>query len=343
MHATATYPAKHRSGFSLIEVLVGLAIGMLGMLVMLQVFNLTDSGKRATTSGDDAQTSGALAIYSLQRDIRQGGFGFTARNLLGCSLRLESGVTLPAIGATIINPGTDVIPAGDSNSDTLLVYVGNGMGIPSGDRINGHPSPDNFRMVSPALFNINTRVIPGPDSTAFPCARTMTRVVATDPGGVTTAAGDATVTVRDWLFDVGLSPRILAYAVRNSRLMQCDFMQNDCRTGLSDPAIWQAVADNVVSMRARYAKQTVSRGGASQWDQVTPLPTESFASWQNILGIQLALVARSAQYEKTAVTLATPSWQGSATLPLNLSHLSDWQHYRYKIFETTIPIRNITQ
>jgi type IV pilus assembly protein PilW len=32
---------------------------------------------------------------------------------------------------------------------------------------------------------------------------------------------------------------------------------------------------------------------------------------------------------------------GACQLPLPLSHLSDWQYYRYKVFDTAIPLRNM--
>jgi len=77
------------------------------------------------------------------------------------------------------------------------------------------------------------------------------------------------------------------------------------------------------------------------------------------------IVARSGQREKDIVTAAEPTWDigsnvaasyiktpgsaatvcaagaGACQLPLPLSHLSDWQHYRYKVFDTAIPLRNM--
>ena len=60
-------------GFSLIEILVGLTIGFLGMIVSLQVFSVTESGKLTTTSGGDAQQNAALSLHTLERDLRMAG------------------------------------------------------------------------------------------------------------------------------------------------------------------------------------------------------------------------------------------------------------------------------
>jgi type IV pilus assembly protein PilW len=81
--------------------------------------------------------------------------------------------------------------------------------------------------------------------------------------------------------------------------------------------------------------------------------------------MRVVLVARSGQRENDVVTTAEPTWDvganvavsyvavpgGAATVcaagaaacqvPLHVSHLSDWQHYRYKVFDTAIPLRNM--
>jgi type IV pilus assembly protein PilW len=77
--------------------------------------------------------------------------------------------------------------------------------------------------------------------------------------------------------------------------------------------------------------------------------------------VRVALVARSSQYEKqdpvnnTYVTNANILWDignagtvaGSATcgtskcLTIKIDNLTDWQNYRYKLFETVVPLRNM--
>src|ERR1700733_2303566 len=95
----------HRSlGFSLIKVMIGLLIGMLAIVVMMQVFSVSEGYKRTTTGGDDAQNNGAIALYGLQRDMQQSGFGISAYDLLGCNLLLRAGVTLNSMSPVTINP-----------------------------------------------------------------------------------------------------------------------------------------------------------------------------------------------------------------------------------------------
>ncbi len=73
------------------------------------------------------------------------------------------------------------------------------------------------------------------------------------------------------------------------------------------------------------------------YNQTTPT-TE--CGWARMRAVQVVLVARSAQLEKDNVTAAAPAWAGSAPA-IDLSADADWQRYRYKTFETVVPLRNI--
>ena len=60
------------TGFSLIELMVGMLISLIGTLAMMKTFAAFEAQKRTTTSGDDAQqngaysTSGAGVIYQIK-------------------------------------------------------------------------------------------------------------------------------------------------------------------------------------------------------------------------------------------------------------------------------------
>ena len=74
-------------GVTLVELLVGMAIGLFAVLLITQVAILFDSQKRSTTSGADAQINGAVALHTLQRDLQAAGFGLTAGGGAGCLVR----------------------------------------------------------------------------------------------------------------------------------------------------------------------------------------------------------------------------------------------------------------
>jgi type IV pilus assembly protein PilW len=52
----------------------------------------------------------------------------------------------------------------------------------------------------------------------------------------------------------------------------------------------------------------------------------------------LALLVRSGQWEKTEVTTTAPSWTSGSFV---MTNVADWRHYRYRVYETVFPLRNM--
>lgn len=68
-------PARADRGFTLVEVLVGLVLGMIGIIIMYQVFQVFEAQRRTTVSGGNAQTSGHIAMFAIERQVRLAGLG----------------------------------------------------------------------------------------------------------------------------------------------------------------------------------------------------------------------------------------------------------------------------
>jgi type IV pilus assembly protein PilW len=364
---TRTYATLKHAGFTLVEVMVGMVIGMIGMIVMLQVFSNAESQKRATTGSGDAQSNGAMAIYSLQRDIRQAGYGFNALNAMGCSLALPAPAsrTINQLAPVTINPPVADVPAGDANSDTLLIVYGSGEGSPEGDSITSVAgsqvavfTPANFS----AFVNVATtpyRVIAAPSSITVNCALSLSTVTAFASPNLTIASSGAVE--EGSLFNLGFAPRILAYAVRAGNLTVCDYMAANCgaactATDGTCSANWVPIVNNIVSLRAQYGRDILPAPPAARdyvvdtWDQTTPAKPattlqsawDSFAcSWTRIPAFRLAVVSRNSLVDKGTLTAVAPTWEGSTNNPIDLSGRANWQNYRYKTFETSIPVRNL--
>lgn len=334
-------------GFSLIEILVGLAIGLIGMLVMVQVFTLTETGKRTTSGGDEAQNAGAIALYTLQRDLRQSGFGITNAALIGCNVTLPSGVVINAIAPVTINHPD--IPVGDANTDTLLTFSGNGNGAQQGDLIVTQTTPNDprsFTMASAAPYAINDQVIAqlGGAVPGAGCNLNMEPITAITPAtpSVSVATG-LNGSTKGTLYHLGNTPRIIAYAVRNGSLTSCNFMQSDCRSDalVDDSTIWVPITGNVVSLRADYGQDLSAANMdavVDTYNQTTPGPG---CGLSRILTTRIVLVVRNNSFDKADVTSTAPSWMGTANAPIVLNTLTDWTHYRYKLFQTEIPLRNM--
>jgi type IV pilus assembly protein PilW len=144
--------SQTQSGFTLIELLVATVIGLLGTIVIFTVYQNAEGFKRTTIAAGDAQTSGAIALYTLEQYIRTSGSGITTTNevqltpgsasavqpnlLLGCSLvpppNVGTGSAVTSVGATAtpIAPvriiDGSLLPAGIAGtSDVLVIMSGN--------------------------------------------------------------------------------------------------------------------------------------------------------------------------------------------------------------------------
>lgn len=335
-------PTRGSHGFSLIELMVGLVIGMLAVIIVMQVFRVSEGVRRTTSGSGDAQTAGAVAMSMLMHDLRQAGQGLSNANTLGCSLALTGGHTLSNLGPVVINSAD--VAAGDADTDTLLVAYGTGNGSPEGQRIKSQTGSNDFTVPAPTAYRLQDYVIATPASPASPCTLTLDRINVTPTTVLTLATGASDMT-QGVLYDLGQAVRVAAYRVNGGQLAVCDYMAQDCSSG--DASNWATIAEGVVSLRAQYTKDTsatmdaiVDAGG---YNQTTPtVYCSGTAGWSRVLGLRLALVSRNGQLEKEEVTAAAPSWAASSAAAIDLSGNDNWKHYRYKTFESTLPLRNLS-
>ena len=104
------------------------------------------------------------------------------------------------------------------------------------------------------------------------------------------------------------------------------------------------VVSDVVNLKAQYGLDTNNDGIVDAWQDATggvwsaaALPNQPLATLQQIRAVRIAIVTRSAQYEKTEVTTTPPSlFDGAVAMTLT----ADQRHYRYKVLETIVPLRN---
>jgi type IV pilus assembly protein PilW len=73
-------------GFTLVEVLVGVAIALIGMVMMFQAMGVWEARKRTTSAGSDAQVTGSIGMFTLERDLKLAGYGFGNSTAMGCTV-----------------------------------------------------------------------------------------------------------------------------------------------------------------------------------------------------------------------------------------------------------------
>ncbi|NKI95014.1 PilW family protein [Rhizobacter sp. SG703] len=374
---TASLPRRRASerGFSLVELMVALLIGMVGVVVVMRLFASAEGDKRTTTGGNDAQAAGGLALYELQREIAQSGHGIGNFLILGCGLsyttsRDTAAVTLDVLAPVVVNPRTALVPAGDSGTDTLLLVTGASAGPSEGDATIAASVAGRYDVSTAGMFGVGNRVVAATATRPSPCALTLDTVSAISGSTLTVSPGTAGLPSGSSVFDLGVAPRVQAYAVRQGSLTVCDYLAWDCGSSnyIGNPDVWVPLAGNIVGLRAQYGRDTSGVAGSAMsgvvdtWDQTTPggaadtsgLPLE--CRWARVVALRLAVVARSPAYDKGTVTSAAPTWDGSTAntslsaawttltpvaLPIDLSANADWMHYRHRVLQATVPLRNL--
>ena len=151
-------PARAR-GFGIVEIMVSMVIALLGMIVIFQVFAISESYNRTAVTGSDAQQNGAYSLYVLQQEIRQAGWGFNNSQALGCNV-LAYNSAIGALPAYTLAP--IVINAGPANgSDSLEINYGSqGLLVaPTPIAANQSSSLDPFPVANPFGFNLGDTVL----------------------------------------------------------------------------------------------------------------------------------------------------------------------------------------
>ncbi|HXV12315.1 MAG TPA: PilW family protein, partial [Burkholderiales bacterium] len=96
--------------------------------------------------------------------------------------------------------------------------------------------------------------------------------------------------------------------------------------------------------QAQYGRDTNGDGIIDVFDEFNPVTA---ADWATILAVRIGVIARSGLYEKTEVTPvgAIKLWPDSAVAPTTVGPIwtptAEERHYRYKVFHTVVPVRNM--
>ena len=101
-------------GLSIVELMVAMAIALVGMIVIFQVFAISEGVNRTAVNGSDAQQNGAYTTYVLQQEIREAGWGFNNSQALGCAT-LAYNATMGGPPA-LLTPAAQM-PAGSTPAD----------------------------------------------------------------------------------------------------------------------------------------------------------------------------------------------------------------------------------
>lgn len=379
LHIPMQASCRRVRGVTLIELMVGVLVGLLVTLVIAQTLAFAEGQKRTTTGGTDAQVNGALALHALSRDVQMAGYGLsTSVSALGCEIRAEkdgTGYTLP-LAPVVITDGAggapDTLQTTNSNKPYSLPYaitkdhprtaanffLSSALGIAVGDMMVAVPAvidADNWC----SLFNV-TGANGDEESKAHGSGNGQNQVIHNSgirgpwnqPGGSTIFPDDG-YPAGSYLLNAGQFVD-RTYSISGSKALQ---LQTRLWSTLATST--EELFPQIVQLQALYGKDTDADGVIDTWDHTTPATNDN-AAWRQVLAVRIALVARSQTYEKEAVTTANPQWDvgtagtisGEALTTCNTTSkciaidvgagtAGEAQHYRYKIFDSIVPLRNM--
>jgi type IV pilus assembly protein PilW len=400
---------RYSAGMSMVELMVAMAIALIGTIIIFQVFEVSEGIRRTTTSGGDAQQNGVIGLYVIENDLRNAGMGFNDTSYAGCNaLAYDSGRT-PTNYNILISPVSITGGANAKTADQLAIFYGSQYRVADSTTTTaGVTALGNVKLTTQYGFRTGDLVLlrqpatttcelievtalggapgVGSDEIAKQPGTAYNLIIQGNPIGTTArfnaAAGSqvfgGTGANATRVFNIGNpydpntgtfswtsanAPVYNTYSISANTLVSTSLFSNNA----------QSIADNVVHLRALYGLDDGTNNNTVTYNAVyaagdgivdrfvdaatfNGLPSTKY---QYLAAVRVVIVARSALPEKPSAgagqpcdtTTAYPQWTGTAwnaanapalgfVTELDLSTDPDWKCYRYKTFETTIPLRN---
>jgi type IV pilus assembly protein PilW len=367
--------ARRSRGMSLVELMVGMMVGLIGITIISHLYITNEKYKRSTTGSGTAQVNGAIALYTLERDIRMAGFGLNHSGALGCSCDKVANPNCSSVqyyynGTYSSPPGPAggalpplefapvVITETPDLPDTISLLYGNDPErMLPGKLTESMPQPSaEFKVDGTAGYTINDMVLVTNGATCMLTQVTQVQDAAShlqhNPGtSLWNPAGGGSdlpaFPAGANLFNLG-NPIWRTYSIEPVSKSKLQFMEILTSGVIGAGAT--PIIDDIVDLQAQYGKDTDDNGIVETWNNVTPT---SGAQWQQVLAIRVAVLARSGNYERPSVAGGTCEATTSATRPKwgDAGALQDFPTlmvagvlpscYKYRAFETIIPLRNM--
>ena len=371
----ASYPLQQR-GFSLIELLIGVVISLLGLAAVSAMMFTFSQKRNGITQTMSAQDNGVMALYRLERDIAHAGYGL-----------------MPLQVCTTINQGPNnffpvTIVDGGSNSDALIVkFVDSTSGVPGTEmaKVGSTIIANNYNIPSSAGFLVDDYVV----ATALAPNCTVTKVTSIytcampDAGTPTvynhcttcaTRACAAPTNVPQFtsqtrpIEQVGFAETLTQTTnpgfLANLGPLGAGYTEHQYQVSSTLNAIEVAeyqlntqsyananrLVDDIVFLKAQYGITNGAAGSTTVAQWVSPASfVISAANVGSIVAIRLGVVARSPLRENQAIEL-NDTTQMQTVLPA-ISTIgsavtytppaADAQHFRYRTYSTMVPLRAV--
>ena len=375
----------HREpGFSLTELLVGMAMGVIVLLIVMQSLSTAEQYKRTATNGSDAQTNGLMALRALESEVRMAGAGtINGANLCPSINAYYSGTGITSkvgMPVRITDGATSALNFSDSIE---IVYSSSLTGSAPSHITVDMPTPSNVTRVNNVSgMNVCDFVLFASTDGSKACTMLQITSVGNNQMQFLTSSGQSRYdppggqqgalfppggySTDDIIINMGKNVDRKYLVVKDGTNDQFYLQQNNvsaapdgCSTPDANPQL--NMVSNVVNIQAQYGVANANSQEVNCWTSAAASDTGcsiSTGDWSapvavdvnRIKALRVAVVVRSAIAEKpssgaTCDTTTTTSnnfpisWEGGPAI--TLTHVPNWQCYRYKVYQTVIPIINV--
>jgi type IV pilus assembly protein PilW len=358
---------RRQAGFSMLEMLIGVAIGLIALVTIFQMLVSSETRKRTTASGSDAQISGVQGLFNLERDVRLSGMGFgtAPANIMGCQVTVTFANTLVTPTPRLFP--IQIVQGASGAPDEIVTFYGGSTFLTSLQPYNSATATTKKTEMRNGFMAGDKVIVSGNETTAAGSAN-CALVEITDTANAdgftfehtasssytnfytqasaasefNTAAGTGSVFIAGSLFNLGVRPQRNRWQIQGGKtLVSTDTLRNGAPV---------EVAEGIVDMQAEYGVDSnddgrITSASPNEWVIATP------SDWTKVRAIRVALLARSRQYEIAQVTTTARAWQGGNFTMRNLDGTDgasapaqpqdDWRNYRYNVYEKVIPLRNM--
>ena len=345
--------SKTEKGISLVEIMIGLAVGMIAVTVMLNLFATTAQRNNVTTSTSDAQINGQIALVSIERDARNAGLGLS-------TMACDNGITIYNVNyspTTFTLSGMPIEITGNGSDQTITITT-------STDSLGAFTTTINkWNLASAEIDVANTVgfeiVYDNSSSTNRPLAlikqsgkcaviqltqvQPSAKKVQHNPGnqapfnpqqaksffeglGYSDSAGG----------NVSLFGSIETYQYRltGDTLEAVNLTPAGGGVSTTDQLV-----SGVVALRAQYG---IDRNNDGVIDSFIAHNDASFATnplkSDEVLAIRVALVVRASHRDGSYTADDVSWWEGGSSNTYTVP--TGQKNFRYRVFESVIPLRN---
>jgi len=370
-HKISTFSFYSQRGFNLLELLVGIMVGMLVIYGSIKIYAVSDDRNRTVGAKNDTQTTIALVAHMLEQDIRLGGRGFShfeSDPVLGCEMEVhnsnasstsdqfklfpvyivngENGAP-DEIHVFYGNSPVRVIPDTVEDDDASTKLVSNKGGFLTGDKVLLTRYDIEADGKKCAIVEITERL--DDKDTEGSILKHDAGVLyqseyESDPNKRLTASmnpdgGTTESFTGGHIFSLGPAPVFHRWYVDNSNWLDSRLMRQNRMPHSTEKQKDAEMGVNIVDLQAQYGYFMDGCANLT-WEDPSVLNDDlENPQWKNVVAVRFALLIRDSHYRKEPYVAKNPIWSGGEFVMPGQGGAA-WHRYSYEVQEVVVPLRN---